>query len=89
MQDNNKSVWDPKLGKKRPFKKGVVAMPGLCNGGPKHELAPGVTVYCYFIDVDDILRYYRNDVDFAVSELRRKTGINYVFDETTRVSVPI
>ena len=46
-------------------------------------------VYCYFIDVDDILRYYRNDVDFAVSELRRKTGINYVFDETTRVSVPI
>ena len=29
------------------------------------------------------------DVDFAVSELRRKTGINYVFDETTRVSVPI
>ena len=35
------------------------------------------------MEAEDIFKHYRNDVNRAVSELRRKTGLNFVLDEST------
>ena len=88
----------------RPFKKGVIPLPGLRNGGPKHQLAPGYSLHAWLliciiisfttvgvfaygvcISTEDILMHYHNDLDEAISQLRRKTGLNFVLDEETRV----
>lgn len=74
-------------GMRRPFKRGAVPVPGLRNKGPKHQFAPGVFGYSYCISAENVLKYYNNDINYTISELRRSTGLNFVLDEATRVTL--